>query len=232
MYFLDYFATGKLDPSVAVDVIKGFADGCRENDCALIGGETAEMPSMYQEGEFDLAGTVVGVVERNQIINGEHSAAGDVLIGLPSVGLHTNGYSLARTALFPKYSPDDELEELGMTVGEALLQPHRTYLNAIQSVRGIDGIHAFSHITGGGLVGNTSRVVRSPLQLNINWSGWERLPIFNIIQKAANVPEEDMRSAFNLGIGLVIVASAESSDQVIERLHSIGEKPVVIGSVS
>ncbi len=232
IYFLDYFATGKLDPSVAARVISGFARGCRENACALIGGETAEMPSMYAEGEFDLAGTVVGVVERKRMVTGEGSAAGDLLIGLPSTGLHTNGYSLARAVLFPKYDVDAHIDEIGGGLGEALLVPHRSYLKAIQETMDIEGVHAYSHITGGGLVGNTSRVVRDPLSLNVDWNAWKRPPIFGLIQREGNVPEEDMRRTFNLGIGLVIVATESGADAVMARLREIGEDPVVIGRVA
>lgn len=232
LYFLDYFATGRLEPCVAEHVISGFATACRENSCALIGGETAEMPSMYQEGEFDLAGTVVGVVERSRLINGEHSAAGDVLIGLPSTGLHTNGYSLARAALFPKHQLDDMVPGSDRTIGDALLAVHRSYLGAIQGTIGIDGVHAYSHITGGGLVGNTSRVVRTPLKLNIDWNAWERPAIFDFIQREGNVPEEDIREALNLGIGLVIVAAPAAADAVLAKLREMGEQPVVIGEVA
>ena len=231
IYFLDYFATGRLDPDVATEVIAGFAEACSLNNCALIAGETAEMPSMYAEGEYDLAGTIVGVVERERMVTGEKSAAGDVLIGLPSTGLHTNGYSLARAALFGRFSPDDHVEELGGTVAEALLVPHRSYLEAIQGTIDIEGVHAYSHVTGGGLVGNTSRVVREPLKLEVDWDAWERPAIFNLIAREGDVPEEDMRRAFNLGIGLVIVVEEKAGDAVVEALRGLGEEPVVVGRV-
>lgn len=231
LFFLDYFATGKLEPVVAAEVIAGFAEGCKGNSCALIGGETAEMPSMYSEGEFDLAGTVVGVVEREQMVTGKDSAVGDVLIGLPSTGLHTNGYSLARAVLFPKFSVNDKVEGTDRTIGETLLVPHRSYLDAVQSTMGMEGIHAYSHVTGGGLVGNTSRVVREPLSLHINWDAWDRPAIFRMIQKEGNVPEEDMQRTFNLGMGLVIVVAPSGVDAVMEKLRSQGEEPVVIGEV-
>jgi phosphoribosylformylglycinamidine cyclo-ligase len=231
IYFMDYFATGALQPNVAAGVINGFARACRENACALIGGETAEMPSMYQEGEFDLAGMVVGVVEREKMIVGDRSAVGDVLLGLPSTGLHTNGYSLARAALFPKFSIGDPMPDGEGTIGEALLKVHRSYLGAIQGTLDIEGVHAYSHITGGGIVGNTSRVVRAPLELRIDWSAWKRPAIFDLIRRAGNVPEEAMHEAFNLGIGLVIVVAKDAADAVIERLRGLGEAPVVIGEV-
>jgi phosphoribosylformylglycinamidine cyclo-ligase len=231
IYFMDYFATGRLDPDVATEVIGGFATACRENNAALIGGETAEMPSLYQEGEFDLAGMVVGVVERGRMITGQHSAKGDVLIGLPSTGMHTNGYSLARAALFPKYNVGQHVEELGMTIGDALLKVHRSYLQAIQGTMNIDGVHAYSHITGGGIVGNTTRVVRDPLKLNIDWNAWERPALFQLIQREGHVPEEAMQEAFNLGIGLVMVVAKGAADTVIAKLRELGEEPVVMGDV-
>ncbi len=232
IYFLDYFATGKLEPDVAEKVIEGFAIACRQNQCALIGGETAEMPSMYQAGEFDLAGTVVGVVDRSRMVTGEHAAAGDVLIGLPSTGLHTNGFSLARAVLFPKHTLDEIVPGGDQTIGDALLAVHRSYLGAIQGTMDIEGVHAYSHITGGGLVGNTSRVVRSPLQLKIDWNAWERPAIFRMIQEEGNVPEEDIREALNLGIGLVIVVAKDAADTVMAKLRELGETPVVIGEVA
>jgi len=232
IYFLDYFATGRLSPTVASEVIRGFAHACRENNCALIGGETAEMPSMYQDGEFDLAGTVVGVVERDRLIDGSKVTSGDVLVGLPSTGLHTNGFSLARTVLFPRYSLDTAIPGTGMTIGDTLLAVHRSYLGAIQGVIDISGVHAFAHVTGGGIVGNTSRVVRPPLELNIDWTAWDRPPIFDFIQREGNVPEEDIRRAMNLGIGLVIVVADDAVDTAVSRLRELQELPVIIGSVS
>lgn len=232
IYFLDYFATGVLDPNVATEVIGGFAVACRENNCALIAGETAEMPSIYSDGEYDIAGTVVGVVEHDKIVSGNDAAAGDILIGLPSNGLHTNGYSLARAALFGRFNVNDHVEELGSTVGEALLIPHRSYLQAIQGTLDIEGVHAYSHVTGGGLLGNTSRVVRPPLKLNVDWDAWKRPPIFDLIAAEGKVPEDAMREAFNLGIGLVIAVSKEGADNVLARLKELGEEPVVIGDVT
>ena len=182
-------------------------------------------------GEFDLAGMIVGVVERGRMITGQHSAQGDVLIGLPSTGMHTNGYSLARAALFPKYTVSQHVDELGMTIGDALLKVHRSYLQAIQGTMDIDGVHAYSHITGGGIVGNTTRVVRDPLTLNIDWNAWQRPALFNLIQREGNVPEEAMQEAFNLGIGLVIVVAKNAADTVIAKLRELGEQPVVMGEV-
>lgn len=210
LFFLDYFSTGKLDQSVAYDVIKGFTTACKENGCALVGGETAEMPDIYSEGEFDLAGTIVGVVDREEIIDGSKVSKGDLLFGLPSTGLHTNGYSLARKVLFSEFDINDKPKELGgKTIGEILLAVHRSYLNEIRDLKTMEGVHAFSHITGGGIEGNTKRVLPDGLRLDVDYKSWDRPAIFDLIQKTGNVPEEDMRLSFNLGIGLVVIAAAD-----------------------
>jgi len=230
LFFLDYFATGKLKPEVGYEVIKGFTVACKENGCALIGGETAEMPGLYKDGEFDLAGTIVGVVDRKKIITGERVKRGDVLIGFESTGLHTNGYSLARKVLFSEYKVTDVLPELGMSLGEALLNVHKSYLADIRALKAFDGVHAFSHITGGGIEGNTKRVVPDGLSLQVDYDAWVRPALFKLIQQVGNVPEEDIRQALNLGIGLVAVVDAASVKTVIEwgatrgaDLHIIGE---------
>lgn len=230
LFFLDYFATGKLKPEVGYEVIKGFTVACKENGCALIGGETAEMPGLYKDGEFDLAGTIVGVVDRKKIITGERVKRGDVLIGFESTGLHTNGYSLARKVLFSEYKVTDVLPELGMSLGEALLNVHKSYLADIRALKAFDGVHAFSHITGGGIEGNTKRVVPDGLSLQVDYNAWVRPALFKLIQQIGNVPEEDIRQALNLGIGLVAVVDAASVKTVIEwgatrgtDLHIIGE---------
>lgn len=230
LFFLDYFATGKLKPEVGYQVIKGFTVACKENGCALIGGETAEMPGLYKDGEFDLAGTIVGVVDRKKIITGERVKRGDVLIGFESTGLHTNGYSLARKVLFSEYKVTDVLPELGMSLGEALLNVHKSYLADIRALKAFDGVHAFSHITGGGIEGNTKRVVPDGLSLQVDYDAWVRPALFKLIQQIGNVPEEDIRQALNLGIGLVAVVDAASVKTVIEwgatrgtDLHIIGE---------
>ena len=184
LFFLDYLGTGKLDPGVAEHIISGFVAGCKENRAALIGGETAEMPTMYQEGEYDISGTIVGIVDKTKIIDGKDIKAGDVLLGLPSNGLHTNGYSLARAALFEKYQPDTYIEELGKTVGEELLAIHRSYLKTINKVIDSGKIKGLSHITGGGIIGNTSRIVPENARLKIDWNSWEAPKIFKMIQDA------------------------------------------------
>jgi phosphoribosylformylglycinamidine cyclo-ligase len=236
LFFLDYFASGKLNVDNGTAIISGFAKACEENGCALIGGETAEMPGMYHGDDFDLAGTVVGIVERDAILSREDVKAGDVLIGLPSTGLHTNGFSLARKALVEKLGITATPAELnGETVGQALLKVHRSYLHPImklfESFKPKQDIHALSHITGGGIVGNTSRVLTEGLSLYIDWSAWQRPAIFSLIQQHGNVPEEDMRRAFNLGIGLIIIAPKEKASQIAAALEAQNEQPIMMGKV-
>jgi phosphoribosylformylglycinamidine cyclo-ligase len=232
LFFLDYFSTGKLQQHIAFDVIKGFTVACKENGCALVGGETAEMPDIYKDGEFDLAGTIVGVVDREAIIDGSKVKSGDIMWGVPSTGLHTNGYSLARKVLFSTYEVNDRPEELeGKSVGEALLAVHRSYLSVIRGLKSIPGVHAFSHITGGGIEGNTKRVLHGGLKMEVNYSSWERPPIFELIQQLGNVPEDDMRLSMNLGIGLVIIASPEATSTIRSWSDQTGETMIQIGKV-
>ncbi len=229
LYFLDYYACGKLQPEHAVRVISGMVVACKENGCALIGGETAEMPGLYDEADFDLAGTIVGIVEKEKILNGRSIVAGDVLIGLGSSGLHTNGYSLARKVLGHRLS--EYSAELGSTIGEALLRIHRSYLHVVYPMLSQFEIKGLSHITGGGLVANTLRVLPKGLALNIDWQAWTWLPIFEIIQRAGSVPTEDMRRTFNLGIGLVMIVSKTEAERVMAHLTAIGEAHWLIGEV-
>lgn len=229
LFFMDYFSTGKLDQHVGYEVVKGFAKACKENGVALIGGETAEMPDIYSEGEFDLAGTIVGMVDRNKIIDGTTIEKGDKLIGFKSSGLHTNGYSLARKVLFSKYDVSDHVDELGSTVGEAMLSVHKSYLPLIKKMRDLDGVHGFSHITGGGIIGNTKRILPDSLSLQIDWNAWERPPIYKLIQEIGNVPEDDMRATFNLGIGLIAVVDLEMEEKLQEQAE---EELIIIGNVN
>lgn len=231
LFFLDYFSTGKLEQHVGYEVIKGFATACKENGVALIGGETAEMPDIYGEGEFDLAGTIVGIVDEDQVINGSGIQEGDVLIGFKSSGLHTNGYSLARKVLFSKHDVHDYVEELGSTIGEELLNVHRSYLPVISELKGIEGVNGFSHITGGGMIGNTKRILPEGLSLDINWNSWERPTVYKLIQEIGNVPEDDMQATFNLGIGLVAVVSQNSVDTVKAKAEELGEEVFEVGKV-
>lgn len=231
LFFMDYFATGRLSPEVGEQVIQGFIKACKENDCSLIGGETAEMPDMYAAGEYDIAGTIVGVVDEKKILNGKGIKQGDVLIGLPSTGLHTNGYSLARKVLLERYSINEYFDDLGTTLGDALLRVHRSYLRSVYPLLKTNLIKGLSHITGGGIVGNTMRVMPKGLHLKIDWKAWERPAIFRMIQSAGNVPEEDLRRALNLGIGLVLIAGKKSADKLIAALRKKKELPVVMGEV-
>lgn len=231
LFFLDYFSTGKLEKHIGYQVIKGFAKACRENKTALIGGETAEMPDIYKEGEFDLAGTIVGIVDRDQLITGEKITRGNKLIGLPSTGLHTNGYSLARKVLFSKFDINDYSEELGEKISDSLLAVHKSYLPVIKALKNKKGVNGFSHITGGGIEGNTRRIVPEGLKLSIDWDSWDRPPIFKLIRKTGNVPEDDMRRTFNLGIGLVVVVDKNKVDHILSVLEGLGEKAVLIGEV-
>jgi phosphoribosylformylglycinamidine cyclo-ligase len=232
LFFLDYFGTGKLDVSVAESVVKGIAAACKEAGCALLGGETAELPGMYAAGEYDLAGFTVGVVARAKIVDGKRVAEGDKIIGLASSGLHSNGYSLARRVLFDamKLTPADRPEKLGgKTVGEALLAPTRLYPRHVQAVlaAGVD-VHAMSHITGGGLPGNLPRVLPDHLGARLG-APWKRPAILELI--AERVEEPELRRVFNLGIGFVFVVPAGEAARTNEALRAIGEEPVDLGEV-
>lgn len=231
IFFLDYYAVGKLDPEIAEQVIKGFSIACKQNGCALIGGETAEMPGVYQEEDFDIAGTIVGVVEKNKIIDGGKIERGDLLFGFPSNGLHTNGYSLARKVLQSRFNFNDEIDGFHNTLGTELLAVHKSYLELIKKLKNNFEVGGFSHITGGGLISNTMRIIREPLQLNINWDSWETPKIFQLIQTTGNISAEEMRKVFNMGIGLVAIFSNKQVEAVKEFLDASKEKYFVIGSV-
>jgi phosphoribosylformylglycinamidine cyclo-ligase len=232
LYFLDYYGTGTLDPANAEDVVRGFTTACSENDCALVGGEIAEMPDVYGEEDFDLVGCIVGVVDKSDILDGSDVEPGDVLIGIPSTGLHTNGYTLARTVLFDAFDVDDAPDELnGETVGEALLRVHRSYLDVIGALRAEGVARAFAHITGGGLPGNVRRVLPDGATAVIDYEGWERPALFSLIQNRGDVPEEDMRQTFNLGVGLVAVVRAEDRSHARSVLNDLGEAPIELGRV-
>ncbi len=232
LFFMDYLATGKLDEGVARQIIDGFVKACKENSCSLIGGETAEMPGFYDDDEYDIAGAIVGVVEKKQILSGNRVRRNDILVGIPSTGLHTNGYSLARRVLLPQYSLQQYIEELGSTLGEALLSVHRSYLSIIVALRKKFNLHAVSHVTGGGIVGNTMRVIPKGLSLEIDWNAWVRPPLFRFIQRVGNVPEDDMRRTFNLGIGLVVVVAKKEVPDLLKYLRKKGETGIVMGTVA
>jgi phosphoribosylformylglycinamidine cyclo-ligase len=231
LYFMDYFAAGRLSAAVGGKVIGGFVTACLENGCSLIGGETAEMPGMYDNGEYDLAGMIVGVVEKRKIITGQRVRAGDVLIGLASTGLHTNGYSLARRVLLRRFRLHDRVPALGTTLGNALLTVHRSYLSVIRSLLARFDVHALSHITGGGIAGNTRRVVPAGLTMQLVWDSWERPPLFGLIARSGPVPESDMRRTFNLGIGLVAILPRRQAPETLRFLRRRGEAAFQIGNV-
>lgn len=232
LYFLDYYATGKLSADVGERIIGGFVKACRENGCALVGGETAEMPGFYSDGEYDLAGTIVGVVDEKKIVNGKKIKKGDILIGLPSTGLHTNGFSLARKVLLEKYSINEYLEDLGTTLGDALLRVHRSYYRSVYPLLSRFEIKGLSHITGGGIEGNTMRIIPRGLDLKIDYSSWTIPPIFQLIQSEGNVPENDMRRTFNLGVGLIVITDPKKGNGVMNALRKQGERPFVMGEVA
>lgn len=231
LYFMDYFAVGKLNPDVAEQVIKGFAKACIENSVALIGGETAEMPGFYAPGEYDISGTIVGVVEKSKIIDGHNVAKGDVLVGFKSVGLHTNGYSLARKVLLEKFKVTDKTDYFDKTIGEELLTVHKSYLKLIEVLKENVDIKAFSHITGGGIVGNTKRVIPKNLSLTIDWNSWDVLPVFKFIQDVGKISDEEMRHVFNMGIGLIAIVDKNLVDKVLAIAETVGEKGYVMGVV-
>ena len=235
LFFLDYLATGRLNPDVAVQIVEGLAVACRENGCALLGGETAEMPGFYADGEYDVAGFIVGAVPRARLIDGKAIVAGDVLVGLPSSGLHTNGYSLARRIAFETagLSHDSRVPELGSTIGDALLVPHRSYLPVIRPLLNSGLIKGMAHITGGGVTENLPRILPAGLHAEIDRSTWAVPAIFRWLQTTGGVPEADMFRAFNMGIGLIIACASDSVPALIEQLASAGESNAVrIGVVA
>jgi len=232
LYFLDYVGTGTLDPGVAEEVVRGFATACSENGCALVGGEMAEMPDVYGEGDFDLVGTIVGLVDKARIVDGRAVEPGDVLLGLPSTGIHTNGYTLARTVLFEEYDVGDAPDALGgETVGEALLRVHRSYLDAIRALVDANLARGLAHVTGGGLPGNLRRVVPEDCRAVVDYDAWERPPLFDLIQEKGAVPEVDMRRTFNLGVGLVALVREADLEAARRVLADLGEEPQPIGRV-
>jgi phosphoribosylformylglycinamidine cyclo-ligase len=233
LFFLDYIATGKLEPETVAGIVEGIANGCRENGCALLGGETAEMPGFYADGEYDVAGFIVGVVDQEKIIDGQTIAAGDVVLGLPSVGLHTNGYSLARKLFFEDagYTPDTYLDELGETAGAALLKPHLSYLRPIEDVIDSGIIKGLAHITGGGLVENIPRILPAGTSVEIERGSWPVLPIFKVMQRLGNIEDAEMFRTFNMGVGMVIVCDESNASRIKTHVESRGEACYEIGRV-
>jgi len=258
LFFLDYLGTGKLEPHVFTDIIKGFARACAENNCALIGGETAQMPGFYQKGEYDVSGTIVGVVEKSKMLNGQKTIRrGDVVIGIESSGLHTNGYSLGRKIFFEqlKLKPSSRVPGLKGTIGEELLKEHISYGPLVQKLlkkfNGKDGVSpsqkqkpgsatrqpsqnivkAFAHITGGGFVDNIPRVLSKSLDVVIKKGSWDMLPIFKIIEAKSGVPDEELYQVFNMGIGMVSIVSAEKAKDVLKFIRAQKHKAWIIGEV-
>jgi phosphoribosylformylglycinamidine cyclo-ligase len=234
LFFLDYFATGRLSPNVAESVVSGMAVACRDNACALLGGETAEMPGIYADGEYDLAGFIVGVVERSRIITGRDIIPGDVLVGLPSSGLHTNGFSLARHIVFEHLglAADSLVSDLGTTVGEALLVPHRSYLPVVRPLLRPGAIKGMAHITGGGITENLPRILPPGTSAVVDASAWDVPPVFSWLRRAGAVPVADMMRTFNMGIGLILAVEAHSSNALVEELVAAGGNGArVIGEV-
>lgn len=234
LFFLDYIATGKLSPNVVASIVEGIASGCRENGCVLLGGETAEMPGFYADGEYDVAGFIVGVVDKDKVIDGKAITPGDILLALPSAGLHTNGYSLARKLFFEVagYEMNAVLNSLGMKVGEALLQPHLSYLRHLESLLDSGLIKALAHITGGGLTENIPRILPEGAAVKISKGSWPVLPIFNEMQAIGNVAEAEMYRTFNMGVGMVIVCTSAGAELIGSHLDAAGEKFYQIGSVT
>ena len=234
LFFLDYLATGQLSPKVAESIVGGIAAACRENGCALLGGETAEMPGFYGEGEYDVAGFIVGAVDRSRLISGRMIAVGDLLVGVPSSGLHTNGYSLARRVIFERLRLDvgSYVPELSTTIGEALLEPHRSYLPIVQPLLDGGRIKGMAHITGGGITDNLPRVLPHGTAALIDRSAWAVPPIFSWLQRSGSIPDEDMLRTFNMGVGLIIVTGRDQAEPLIDELAARGgHKACVIGEV-
>ena len=233
LFFLDYVATGKLSPEVVASLVEGVATGCRENGCVLLGGETAEMPGFYGEGEYDIAGFIVGVVDRLKIVDGKTIEPGDVLLALPSVGLHTNGYSLARKLFFEVagYEPQTHLPELGMTAGEALLQPHTSYLRPLNELLDRGVIKGLAHITGGGLTDNIPRILPEGTAVKIEQGSWPVLPIFELFRRLGNVSDREMFRTFNMGVGMVIVCSPVNAAIIKAHFEACGDAYYEIGKV-
>jgi phosphoribosylformylglycinamidine cyclo-ligase len=233
LFFLDYVATGKLSPEVVASVVEGVANGCRENGCVLLGGETAEMPGFYGDGEYDIAGFIVGVVDRSRIIDGKSIKPGDVLLALPSAGLHTNGYSLARKLFFEiaEFEVRDVVPELGMTAGEALLLPHLSYLRPLEGLLDRGVIKGLAHITGGGLTDNIPRILPEGTAVKIEQGSWPVLPMFELFRRLGNVSEREMYRTFNMGVGMVIVCAATDVADIKNHFRERGDRCYEIGKV-
>jgi phosphoribosylformylglycinamidine cyclo-ligase len=234
LFFLDYLACGAMDEVVVAEVVAGVAAACRENRCALLGGETAQMPGFYAAGEYDLAGFIVGVVPRASLLDGSRIQDRDVLIGLESSGLHTNGYTLARRIVFQHMGlrPEDEFPELERPVADVLLDVHRSYLGPLAPLLGDGLVRGLAHITGGGLPGNLPRVLPAGLGALVDRASWTPPPVFRVLARAGGVARDEMYRVFNMGVGMVVVAAPARAEEVLSRLGDAGEEPWVLGRVS
>lgn len=233
LFFLDYLATGRLSPDVAEQIVTGLAAACRENGCALLGGETAEMPGFYADGEYDVAGFIVGAVERATLVDGSGLVPGDVLLGLPSVGLHTNGYSLARHIVFTTLGLeiDSHVPDLGETVGAALLRPHRSYLRTMQPLLAAGLIKGMAHITGGGLTDNVPRILPNGMAAEVRLGSWPMPPLFEWLGRAGEVAQDDQYRTFNMGIGLVLAVAEADAATAVRQLRAAGEEVHHVGRI-
>ena len=233
LFLLDYLATSKLDTEKATKVVSGIVKGCVEAECSLVGGETAEMPGFYKEGEYDLAGFVVGIVENTQLIDGSGVTVGDKLIGIASSGLHSNGYSLVRKLLLGQYKMDlgKRVEEIGAVLGEELLRPTRIYVKTILNLTRDFNIGGIAHITGGGITGNLPRVIPKGCKAIVRRKSWDIPPIFSFLKEKGKIAEEEMLRTFNNGIGLILIVRPKEIEDLLARLHSLGEKAFIIGEV-
>jgi phosphoribosylformylglycinamidine cyclo-ligase len=234
LFFLDYIATGRLASETVAAIVAGIANGCRENDAVLLGGETAEMPGFYADGEYDVAGFIVGVVDRDRVIDGHAIAPGDIVLGLPSVGLHTNGYSLARKLFFEDagLAPDTYVDDLGESVGAALLRPHVSYLRALDGILDSGTIKGLAHITGGGLLENIPRILPEGTSVKIKRGSWLVLPIFELMQRIGNIEDAEMHRTFNMGIGMVVVCAGTDAARITAQVRERGFNCFEIGSVT
>lgn len=232
LFFLDYIGVHKISPETIHDIVEGMVKACREINCSLISGEMAEMPEVYKRGDCDIVGTIIGIVDRDSIVDGSKIEAGNVIIGLESNGLHTNGYTLARKILMEKFSLSDYIDELDSTLGEELLRIHKPYFHQVSPLIAEDLTIGMAHITGGGLEGNLKRILPADLRLKINWNSWKWPHIFSLIQKLGNVSTSEMRRTFNMGIGFAMVVKVEHEERVIKKLKASGENPVKIGIIT
>jgi len=231
LFFMDYLGAASLEPKVFEDVLSGFCKACKLNKLALLGGETAEMPGLYPNGEYDLVGAVIGSVPRKKVITGKKIKNNDIIIGLPSSGLHTNGYSLARKVLLDKYRIGENIESLGCSIDDELLKIHKSYLKILSPILYKPWLHGLSHITGGGIIENTHRIIEKNQDIKINWDSWERPEIFKLIQREGNIKFKDMIRPFNLGIGMVLVIDKNNVNEVESYFNKLEEKFYYLGEV-